>query len=305
MSFEKSIREDFSDIPVVFFLGGQGTRMEDLAYKHVVLSKQWLPIGFDENNEPIPLFWRNFEILLELGFKEFYIIVNKNGEKVKKYFEKKLQKTNELINVILTNKENIEKKPKLKGVNVFIFENDVEGTGDQTLALKNPIGNRMFLRINGDEYFGGEKEKIKHEFSAFLQYSLKQIKENGAINVFAFVKKKNSLGSIWEKLSTGILGGEAEGRVVETEESIHVLTSLCMTSPEFFETLLLERPHSIGPLDLSSPQFGKRLIESKKVYGKVINVEIFSNVNLPEDYYKLVSYLNKKEKLERIVDKIR
>jgi hypothetical protein len=78
-----------------------------------------------------------------------------------------------------------------------------------------------------------------------------------------------------------------------------------MASPTFFESLLLERPYSIGPLDLSSQQFSKRLIESKKVYEKVIDVEIFSNINFSEDYYKLVSYLNKKEKLERIVDKIR
>ena len=302
MSFEKSIREDFSDIPVVFFLGGQGTRMEDLAYKHVVLSKQWLPIGFDENNEPIPLFWKNFEILLELGFKEFYIIVNKDGEKVKRYFEKKLSKLNSSINVWLVNKETVVRKQKSAGVNIYIFENDVEGTADQLLALKPVVESRIFLRINGDEHFRGEK--VKREIRAFIEYALEKIEKEKAVEVFAFVDKKIAIGSIWGGL--GIKGNEQSGKIIKTNESNFIITSICLASPEFFKILQAEKKNSI-PLDVASPEIVKKIIESQRVYGKVIDVEVFSNVNTPKDYFKLVSYIkestqqNKESKFIKVV----
>ena len=284
MSFEKSIREDFSDIPVLFFLGGEGTRMEDLAYKHVLPSKQWLPIGFDENNEPIPLFWRNFEILFELGFKEFYIIVNKNGEKVKKYFEKKFK--GKEVNIQLLNKEGLSKISKSKGVNICIFENDEKRIGDQFLALKSVINHRVFLRVYGDEYLGEEKEKIKNEIRLFIEYALEKIEIEKAMNVFAFVDKKIAIGNIWKGFS--IEGNERSGKLVKSNESNFISTSLCVVSPEFIDILQSEKKNSI-PLDISSPEIVKRIVESQKAYGKVIDVEVFSNVNTIDDYYRLVS----------------
>jgi len=85
MNFEKGIREDFSEVPLLFYLSGKGTRMENLSYKQVVPTKAWLPVTFDENTtEPVPLFWPLFEIFVELGFKEIYVLVNKgDGEKSK------------------------------------------------------------------------------------------------------------------------------------------------------------------------------------------------------------------------------
>jgi NDP-sugar pyrophosphorylase family protein len=275
--------------------------MEDLAYKHVVLSKQWLPIGFDENNEPIPLFWRNFEILLELGFKEFYIIVNKDGEKVKRYFKKKLSKLNSSVNVWLINKETVGRKQNSAGVNVYIFENDVEGTADQLLALKPVIESRIFLRINGDEYFGGEKEKVKSEIKAFIEYSLEKIEKEKAIEIFAFVDKKIAIGSVWKGL--GIEGNEQSGKIIKTNESNFIITSICLASPEFFKILRTEKKNST-PLDVASPEIVKKIIESEKAYGKVIDVEVFSNVNTPEDYFKLISYIrdsNKQNKDNKIL----
>jgi len=284
MSFEKSIREDFSDIPVLFFLGGEGTRMEDLAYKHVLPSKQWLPIGFDENNEPIPLFWRNFEILFELGFREFYTIINENGEKVKKYFEKKFK--GKEANIQLLNKENLSKISKSKGVNICIFENDEKRIGDQFLALKSAINHRVFLRVYGDEYLGEEKEKIKNEIRLFIEYALEKIEIEKAMNVFAFVDKKIAIGNIWKGFS--IEGNERSGKLVKSNESNFISTSLCVVSPEFIDILQSEKKNSI-PLDISSPEIVKRIVESQKAYGKVIDVEVFSNVNTIDDYHRLVS----------------
>jgi NDP-sugar pyrophosphorylase family protein len=300
MSFEKSIREDLSNIPVLLFLGGEGTRVENLAYIIVVISKPWLPIGFDKNGEPTPLFLPTFKMLWELGFKEFYIIVRKDGERVKKYFEKKFK--GEKVNIILLpdQNQNLSNLPKIDGINIYVFENDKAGIGDQILALKNIINDRPFLRVYGDEYFGGEKEKVKSEIKAFINYSLEKIEKEKAIEVFAFVDKKIAIGGIWEGL--GIEGKEQSGKIIKTNESNFIITSICLASPEFFKILESEKKNSI-PLDVASPEIVKKIIESEKAYGKVINVEVFSNVNTPEDYFKLISYIrdsNKQNKNNKI-----
>jgi NDP-sugar pyrophosphorylase family protein len=294
MSFEKSIREDLSDIPVLFFLGGEGTRMEDLAYKHILPSKQWLPIGFDENNEPIPLFWRNFEILFELGFKEFYIIIKKEGEKVKKYFEKKLK--GKEVNIQLLNKESLLKQSKIEGVNIYIFENYEEGIGDQILALESVIKNRLFLKVYGDEYFGGEKEKVKSEFKSFIEYALEKIEKEKAIEVFAFVDKKIAIGNIWKGL--GIEGDKREGKIIKIDESSFMITSISIISPKFLDILHSEKKEFI-PLDVNSKEVDNKVYGSQMAYGKVIDVEVFSNVNTDKDYSKLVSYLANKNYNDR------
>jgi len=283
MSFEKSIREDFSDIPVLFFLGGEGTRIEDLAYKHILPSKQWLPIGFDENNEPIPLFWRNFEILFELGFREFYILVNKDEEKVKKYFEKKIREPN--VNILLLNKENISERVKVEGLNIYIFKQKEKGTGNALIEIKEAIGKRQFLEVFPDEYLGGEKEKIKKEIKSFIDYSIQKIEETGAIKVFALVDKKIAIGSIWRGLTL-----QENGRVIQLNDGDFVTTSICLSSPEFFNILISKRSN-LKVLDVASPQILSEIVELQKAYGKIIKVDFFSNINTQKDYFTLVSYI--------------
>jgi NDP-sugar pyrophosphorylase family protein len=283
MSFEKSIREDFSDIPVLFFLGGEGTRMEDLAYKHVLPSKQWLPIGFDENNEPIPLFWRNFEILFELGFREFYILVNKDEEKIKKYFEKKIRGPN--VNILPLNKENISERVKVEGLNIYIFKQKEKGTGNALIEIKEAIGKRQFLEVFPDEYFGGEKEKIKKEIKSFIDYSIQKIEETGAIKVFALVDKKIAIGSIWRGLTL-----QENGRVIQLNNGDFVTTSICLSSSEFFNILISKRSN-LKVLDVASPQILSEIVELQKAYGKIIKIDFFSNINTPKDYFTLVSYI--------------
>jgi len=282
--FKRGIREDFSDIPVVFFLGGEGSRMEDLAYKHVVLSKQWLPIGFDENNEPIPLFWPIFEILQELGFREFYILINENEKKVKKYFEKKFKGTN--VNIQLLNKENISEKVKLEGLNIYIFKQKEKGTGNALIEIKEAIGKRPFLEVFADEYLGGEKEKIKKEIKFFIDSSLQKIREKEAIKVFALVDKKIAIGSIWGGMTMG-----ENGRIITSNDGDFVTTSICLSSSDFFN-ILKSKKSSSKVLDVTFPQILSELVELQKAYGKIINIDFFANVNTPQDYFKLVSYLN-------------
>jgi NDP-sugar pyrophosphorylase family protein len=292
MNFEKSIREDYSNIPAIIFLGGKGKRME-IAYKEILPSKEWLPIGFDEKGEPIPLFWWNFEILLELGFKEFYFVVTKEGEKVKRYFEKKFKGRD--VNIQLLNKESLSKTSKSKGVNIYIFENNEEEIGDQFLALKSAIKSRVFLKVYGDEYLGGKKEEIKNEIRLFIEYALEKIEIEKAIIVFAFVDKKIAIGSIWKRL--GIERNKQSGKLVETNDSNFIPTSLCIAPPEFLDVLQSEKRDS-APLDVASPRIAKRLVEFEKAYGKVLKkIEYFVNLNYSTNLHDLVARI--KESYEK------
>jgi NDP-sugar pyrophosphorylase family protein len=281
MSFEKSIREDFSDIPVLFFLGGEGTRMEDLAYKHILPSKQWLPIGFDENNEPIPLFWRNFEILFELGFREFYILVNKDEEKVKKYFEKKIRGPN--VNILLLNKENISERVKVEGLNIYIFKQKEKGTGNALVEIKEAISGRLFLEMFGDEYFGGEKEKIKKELTGFINFAIKKAKQNGTLKVEAFVEKEKVISKIGDEEKRYIL--KEDEQVDITKNSNLVVTSLSLSSPSIIN--IFEKK---GIKDFNTFEAQQELIKTYKIYGKIIDL-IFANINTKEGYLVLMDYL--------------
>jgi NDP-sugar pyrophosphorylase family protein len=298
MKFE-SIREEFFDIPVFIYLGGKGTRMKSLPYINLLekQQKEYIPISFDENNEPIPLFWPIFEIFLELGFRKFYILVSENGENIEKYFRNKFKGKN--VGIQLLNKENLSKKLEFEGIEINIFENKERGTATQILALKNLIKDKPFVRVYGDEYFGGEKESVKTEVKCFIEYALGKIKKEKAIEVFAFVDKEKSIGSPGKELV--IEKNKQDGKVIKTNKSDLVLTSLCVSSPEFISVLESIKKDSVS-LDVDSPEIDNKIIESQKVYGKVINV-VFSNVNSPTDYFKLVSYikvLNEKNKKDSI-----
>jgi hypothetical protein len=69
-----------------------------------------------------------------------------------------------------------------------------------------------------------------------------------------------------------------------------------MASPEFLEILQSEKKDPSTPLNVDSPQIDKKVFGTQKSYGKFIDIEFFSNVNTSEDYFKLVSYLNKPTK---------
>jgi len=301
MKFE-SIREEFFDIPVFIYLGGKGTRMKSLPYINLLekQQKEYIPISFDENNEPIPLFWPIFEIFLELGFRKFYILVSENGESIKKYFKNKFKGKN--VTIQLLNKENLSKKLEFGGVEINIFENKEIGTATQILALKNVIKDKPFIRVYGDEYFGGEKGDVKTEFKFFIEYALEKIKREKAIEVFAFVDKEKSIGSPGKELA--IEENKQEGKVIKTNKSDFVLTSLCVSSPEFISVLELVKK-DLAPLDVDSPEIDNKIVESQRVYGKVIKIKFFSNVNFPIDYFKLISYIkelneeNKKDLIKK------
>jgi NDP-sugar pyrophosphorylase family protein len=283
------IRESFEEIPVLFFVGGEEERMKGFTKGRI--SKCFLPINHDE-----PIFWNTFIALYKLGFRKFYFITRKKGREIEGYLKEKLKDFGDINILFLTpftllDDSNYEKSNNT--TDIYIVENDEKGTGDQLLALKSTIKNRIFLKVYGDEHFGGEEEKLKNEMRRFILYGLEKIKKEKAIEVSAFVDKKIVIGSVWSKLVVGIEGDKREGKITKINNPKFAMTSLCMCSPEFFDVLLSEKTPAL-PLELSSPEFTKRIIESERAYGIFIDVEVFSNVNTIDDYYRLVSYYDEK-----------
>jgi len=288
---DKTIEEkidgyDFSQIPVVIFAGGKGKRIEDFAYKHILPSKEWLPI-YGRNNKLVPLFWPNFEILVELGFKEFYFIITKEGEKVKGYFEEELKGKN--ANIQLLNKESLPKRIKTEGVNVYVFEQKKEGTGNALVEIKEAISGRLFLEMFGDEYFAGEKERIKKELTGFINFAIKKIKQNDALEVEAFVEKEKVISKIGDEEKRYNLKEDEQVNI--TNNSNLVVTSLSLGSPSIIN--IFEKK---GIRDFNTFEAQQELIKTGKIYGKIIDL-IFANINTKEDYLVLLSYtINTKTK---------
>jgi len=283
------IREDFRGIPVLFFIAGEEERMGSFVEEKEVISKSFLLI----NGKPI--FWNTFIILHELGFRDFYFITMKKGNKIKKYFEENL-KNFENVNIQLLTPSTLSEKKETNAINIYIFENKEKGTGDQLLTLKNAIRSEVFLQVYGDEYFGVEKDKVKREFRAFIEYALEKIEKEKAIEVLAFVDKKIAIGDTLKGLS--IEKDKQDGKLTKTNESKFIPTSLCMFSTELLNILESEKEESI-PLNVASPSIIKRIIDSERGYGKIINIELFSNNNFPENYLEsvLVSMLLKEKRL--------
>jgi dTDP-glucose pyrophosphorylase len=293
MNFKKEIREDFSEIPLLLYLGGKGTRMENLSYKQVVPTKNWLPITLNENAEPVPLFWPLFEIFLELGFKEIFVLVNKgDGEKSKKYFEKKLKTKN--VNVQLITADNISERLKINGVNICIFENELKGTGTPIIEIEKAINERAFIRVFGDNYFGYKKEKkeeFKEEIKEFLVFGLKKAEEDITTAVFVPIEKVVSVSKEEEALSKFSINDDGKVNLLKERGDV-VITSITIEPPSIIK-MLKEMKENLNPLDIHSKVIRETLIREGKFYGKVIKeIDFFLNVNTPDDYHKLVSLIN-------------
>jgi len=289
------IREDFRGIPVLFFIAGEEERMGSFVEEKEVISKSFLLI----NGKPI--FWNTFIILHELGFRDFYFITMKKGNKIKKYFEENL-KNFENVNIQLLTPSTLSEKKETNAINIYIFENKEKGTGDQLLTLKNAIRSEVFLQVYGDEYFGVEKDKVKREFRAFIEYALEKIEKEKAIEVLAFVDKKIAIGDTLKGL--GIEKERHDGKLTKTNESKFIPTSLCMFSTELLNILESEKKESI-PLNVASPSVIKRIIDSQRGYGKIIDIEFFSNNNYLGNYLEsvLILMLLKEGRLHK--DKLR
>jgi len=289
MGFNTYLRRDTEenfDLQVIFFIGGEGKRIKEVAYKHVLPSKQWLPIAFDEDGEPIPLLFKNFQILMEAGLKNFYFLAL-DGSRCFDYFKQRFG--NDLsYNIQFLPQEELSKIEKgEKGlikeegkVNIYIIETGKKGNAVELLYLyKLGIVDPIFLRVYGDEYL---EIKDIYEIKSFLWWGINKIEKEGAVSVFACVPKDKVKNKNLEQRLFFDIGKSDE--LFQNGIGNFVLTSLTIHSTKFIDLI-----EELGAIYMED----QNLIDhaSNKKFGKVINVEFFVNVNTKEDYKTLQNLL--------------
>jgi len=286
MDFTDFLRESIS-VPVVALLGGEGTRMEELAYKSIVGKKQLLPINFDEDGEPVLVFEPNFEILLELGFKEFYFLIDKKDkERVYKYFTKKFDEKASVILASDNQKEKSEEKPV-----IYLVPLPNKGVIPTLLSIEEYLKSKeAFILLGGDVYFGIEKEKVKKELKRVILEGIKKVKE-GAVRFDVLVKKEKEIlpeeisGITWFPINI-----DEDKKVITSsiEESL-IITGLYIFSTEIFKIV-----KTLNPSSLNDPKFLNELLKRGIWYGEEANVK-HANLNKETFYKALVKELKKAE----------
>jgi NDP-sugar pyrophosphorylase family protein len=270
-----------SKVPAIILLGGQGTRMENLAYKHILPSKQWLPIGFDENLEVIPLFWKSFSVLIKTGVKKFYIIVPpREIQKILKFFKHKL---GEKADIKMINRKSFseidsiqENQDKLQ---LFFVRSLGKPTVQEILFLKRVL-NTPFIVVCADDYFDEEETVLVEKVKEFIEESIEKIEKENKMSTYSFVKDEAILNkNIQERLLFNLNYG--------SQTKKFMITSLSVYSPRVFEEFVKNKNYHLG-------EEAQEFIEKGKGDGFVIDVRGFANVNTPEDYKSVLkrNFLN-------------
>jgi dTDP-glucose pyrophosphorylase len=260
-----------SKVPAIILLGGQGTRMENLAYKHILPSKQWLPIGFDENLEVIPLFWKSFSVLIKAGVKKFYIIVPpREIQKILKFFKHKL---GEKVDMKLINRKSFSKIDSIQEnqdkLQLFFVRSLGKPTVQEILFLKRVL-NTPFIVICADDYFEEEETVLIEKVKRFIEESIKKIEKENKMGIYSFVKDKAILNkNVQERLLFNLNYG--------SQTKKFMITSLSVYSPRVFEEFVKNKNYYIG-------EEAQEFIEKGNGDAFVIDVKGFANVNTPEDY---------------------
>jgi len=286
MDFTDFLRENIS-VPVVALLGGEGTRMEELAYKSIVGKKQLLPINFDEDGEPVLVFEPNFEILLELGFKEFYFLIDKKDkERVYKYFTKKF---GEKASVILAS-DNQKEKSGEKPV-IYLVPLPNKGVIPTLLSIEEYLKSKeAFILLGGDVYFGIEKEKVKKELKRVVLEGIKKVKE-GAVRFDVLVKKeKEILPKETSEINWFPINIDKNKKVIPSS----IEESLIITGLYIFSTEILKIFKTLNPSSLNDPKFLNELLKRGIWYGEKADVDVHANLNTEKHFKAVVKKLREK-----------
>ncbi|MGC9132744.1 MAG: hypothetical protein ACP5HJ_03895 [Candidatus Micrarchaeia archaeon] len=171
--------------------------MENFAYKQIIPSKEWLPLPSNllpDFKEPIPLFWMSFEILLDVGIKEFYFVIPfKFKDEIFKYFQVK-NKGDFDIEIIDTKKEKKEESDKTNKIKIYLVPSNEEGTAKALLTLENFL-HSPFIVIFGDEFYGWNREELVKEFKRFIKEGIEEIRK-GEVIVLSYLKNINATSSL-------------------------------------------------------------------------------------------------------------
>jgi NDP-sugar pyrophosphorylase family protein len=286
MNFTEFLRENIS-VPVVILLGGKGRRMENLPYKSIVGKKQLLPIDFNEEGEPVLVFEPNFEILLELGFKEFYFLIDeKDKERVYNYFTKKFGEKTSVILASQNQKEKSEEKPT-----IYLVPLSNEGIIPFLLSLEEYFKSKeVFILLGGDVYFGIEKEKVKKELKRVVFEGIKKVKE-GAVRFDVFVKKeKEILLNETSEINWFPINIDKDKKVITSsiEESL-IITGFYIFSTEIFKII-----KTLNPSSLNDPKLLNELLKRGVWYGEEADV-YHENFNKDLHYRAVVKKLRERK----------
>jgi len=282
MSFVEFLRENTS-APVVVLLGGKGTRMK-LPYKHIVGKKQLLPLYFNEEGDPVPVFESNFEILLELGFKKFYFLIDKKDkERIYNYFTEKFEEKASIILASQNQKERNEEKPV-----IYLIPLPNKGVIPTLLSMERYLkSEESFILLGGDVYFGIEKGKVKEELKRAILEGIKKVRE-GAIRFDILVKKENEIlkeeiPENWFKIKID----ENKKVITSSAGESLIITGLYILSPEIFKIIKILKPTSLNDQKLLH-----ELLKREKWYGEEVDIK-HANLNKETHYKEIVKELRK------------
>jgi dTDP-glucose pyrophosphorylase len=281
MNFAEFLREN-TQVPVVVLLGGKGTRMK-LPYKHIVEKKQLLPIYFNEEGDPVPVFESNFEILLELGFKKFYFLIDKKDkERIYNYFTEKFEEKASIL-VPQNKKEINEEKPI-----IYLIPLPNKGVIPTLLSMERYLkSEEVFILLGGDVYFGIEKGKVKNELKRAILEGIKKVKE-GAIRFDILVKKENEI--LKEEIPENWFK-------IKIDENKKVITSsagenLIITGLYIFSTEIFKIIKTLKPTSLNDQKLLNELLKREKWYGEEVDIK-HANLNKETHYKEVVKELRK------------
>ncbi|MGB9703540.1 MAG: hypothetical protein ACPLXS_02395, partial [Candidatus Micrarchaeales archaeon] len=236
----------------------------NFAYKQILPSKQWLPLPlelFPEYKEPMPLFWMNFEILLDVGIKEFYFIIPfEFKDKVFKYFQRISQVIKEVkkgrdfdVELIDIKKERGGETGSVEKIKIYLVPSNEEGTAKVLLNLENFL-HSPFIVIFGDEFYGWDREELVKEFKRFIKEGAEEIQKGKATQVISYLKNQK------------------------------IISSLSLFSPKVFE--IIKKENNIINLD-------EKIEGIKRL---PIDVKYWINVNTKGDYNELLREIEKRTK---------
>jgi len=249
--------------------------------------KQLLPIDFNENGEPVLAFEPNFEILLELGFKEFYFLIDeKDKERLYSYLKKKFGGKASIILASQNKKEKSEEQPV-----IHLVPLPNEGVIPTLLSMEEHLEpKKVFILLGGDVYFGIEKEKVKKELRRILIEGIKKVEE-GAIRFDVFVKKEKEI-LLEETSETNLfpINIDKDKKVITSsiEESL-IITGFYIFSTEIFRII-----KTLKPISLNDPKLLNELLKRGIWYGEKADV-YHENLNTDAHYRAVVKELRKRK----------
>src|SRR3989344_5633852 len=150
---KKAKKMDVSDIPVVIFCGGRGTRLKE---ETEIIPKPLVRIG------DRPILWHIMKIYYAQGFRNFVLLLGYKGEKIKEYFSNYMLYTSDLTLSPGKNgaKARFHTKPAENWHITFVETGLDTQTGGRLKKAEKYIKTPVFMLTYGDGVADGDLAKL-------------------------------------------------------------------------------------------------------------------------------------------------